>query len=84
MKKKEFSIILKELRYKKGISQEKLAKDLNMTRRAYSSYECGECEPSIETLILMAEYFNKPLDILLGRYIDNTVDENEIKLRKCG
>ena len=64
---KQISKNLKTERKKIGISQEELAKELNMTRRAYSSYEYGECEPSIDTLILLANRFKITIDELVGR-----------------
>lgn len=60
--------VLRQLRKEKNISQEKIAKDLNLSQRAYSNYETGSREPSLDTLISMAEYHNVSLDILLGRY----------------
>ena len=42
---------LKELRKKKGISQLRLATDLNTTQNTISRYETGEREPGIGELI---------------------------------
>lgn len=60
--------VLKELRTERQETQTQVAKALNISQRAYSNYEKGDREPSIETLINMAEYYNVPLDILVGRY----------------
>lgn len=66
--KSSLNTVLKKLRKEKGISQEEIAKDLNISQRAYSYYETGEREPSIELIIDMAEYFQIPIDLLVGRY----------------
>ena len=58
---------LKELRKKKGISQLRLATELNTTQNTISRYETGEREPGIAELIKIADYFNVSVDYLLGR-----------------
>ena len=58
---------LKELRKKKGISQLRLATDLNTTQNTISRYETGEREPGIDELIMIADYFNVSVDYLIGR-----------------
>lgn len=58
---------LKELRKKKGISQLRLATDLNTTQNTISRYETGEREPGIDELIKIADYFNISVDYLVGR-----------------
>ena len=58
---------LKELRKEKGISQLKLAMELNTNQNTISRYETGEREPGINELIGIADYFNVSVDYLLGR-----------------
>ena len=58
---------LKELRKSRGISQLKLAIDLNMNQNSISRYETGEREADYATLILFADYFDVSGDYLLGR-----------------
>lgn len=58
---------LKELRKSRGISQLKLAIDLNMNQNSISHYENGEREADYATLILFADYFDVSVDYLLGR-----------------
>ena len=57
----------KELRVKKGISQQKLALDLSMNQNTISRYETGVREADYATLIKFADYFNVSIDYLLGR-----------------
>ena len=60
-----FSKNLKHLRKKRHkLTQEKLARDLNLTRSVISSYEDGRAEPSIATLNNISEYFDISVDHL--------------------
>ena len=61
---------LKELRKKKGISQLRLATELNTTQNTISRYKTGEREPGIAELIKIADYFNVSVDYLLERTND--------------
>lgn len=63
-----FHIVLKELRKDSKKTQTQLAEELNITQRTYSNYETGTREPSIDTLINIADYYKISLDILTGRY----------------
>lgn len=58
---------LKELRVAKGISQLKLAMDLNTSQNTISRYETGDREPGIHELIQIADYFHVSVDYLLER-----------------
>ena len=70
---------LKEIRKSKGISQIKLAIDLNTSQNTISRYETGEREPGIAELIKIADYFNISIDYLLERTDDPNL-YNEKKL----
>ncbi len=61
---------LRELRKKRGISQLKLAMDLNMNQNSVSRYESGAREADYKTLIALADYFNVSIDYLLERTED--------------
>ena len=61
---------LREIRKARGISQLKLALDLNTNQNTISRYETGEREPGIVELIKIADYFNVSLDYLLERTDD--------------
>lgn len=58
---------LKQLREKKGISQLKLAMDLDMNQNSISRYETGVRQADYNTLIKFADYFNVSIDYLLER-----------------
>lgn len=64
---------LREIRKSKGISQMKLALDLNTSQNTISRYETGEREPGLDELIKIADYFNISIDYLLGRSNDPTL-----------
>lgn len=58
---------IKELRKAKGVSQLKMAMDLNTSQNTISRYETGEREPGIADLIKLADYFKVSVDYLIGR-----------------
>ena len=58
---------LKQLRIKKNIKQQDLAKALNVTKQSVSNWENGKRLPNIEILILLADFYNCYLDYLVGR-----------------
>ena len=58
---------LKELRKEKNCTSKDLGKHLNFGGSAISNYESGRNEPSIDTLIKIAEYFDVSIDYLVGR-----------------
>ena len=63
---------LRELREEKGISQLKLAMDLNMNQNSISRYENEQREADYNTLIRFADYFDVSIDYLLGRTENKT------------
>lgn len=58
--------IILELRKKKGLSQDKLAEKVMVTRQAVSRWENGETVPNTETLKLLSKEFNVTINTLLG------------------
>lgn len=57
---------LKYLREQKGVTQEDMAGLLgNIGQRAVSKWERGTSEPSLDTIIQLAEYFSVTLDDLV-------------------
>lgn len=71
-----FGQILKSIRNEKNITQEELAKVLNLKRTSISGYETGRKEPDFGTLAKIADYFGVSIDFLLGRSnVKYTMDE---------
>ncbi len=62
----DFAGILRELRLKEGISQEKLAEKIGYSKYIISKLETQRLEPSIRDLINIAQYFGISVDRLLG------------------
>ena len=65
--KKVVGMRLKELREQRGISQLKMAMDLNMNQNSISRYENGVREADYATLLRFADYFSVSLDYLFER-----------------
>ncbi len=58
---------LKRLRIAKGVSQEVVAKLLNISRQAYCRYENDQREISLDVLCILADYYDETTDAILGR-----------------
>ena len=63
---KIFAQRLKSLRKEIGLSQEVLAKKLNLYKSTIAKYETEKISPSIEMLIIFAKFFKVSTDYLLG------------------
>lgn len=63
-----FSERIKEERKRRKLTQGDIAKQLNITRSAYTLYETGKSQPYLETAIKIADIFQVSLDYLAGRY----------------
>jgi len=70
----EFSSTFKKMRRSKKITVETAAEKLGVTVRTLRGYEQGEFEPSLDTVIKAAEFFNCSVDELLGRENPNTIN----------
>lgn len=57
---------IKELRKEKGITQEQLAKALNVTRSAVALWEVDNTDPDIKNIIAIAKFFGVTTDCLFG------------------
>lgn len=66
---------LKALREEKGISQQKLAEKIKTNQQNIHRYEHGFYEPDIQTLKLLAGFFETSIDYLVG----NTNIRNKIE-----
>jgi transcriptional regulator with XRE-family HTH domain len=58
---------LKELRQKNNVTAKTVAEAVGILPDTYRSYETGRREPNLNTLVLIADYFNVTTDYLLGR-----------------
>lgn len=58
---------LRATRISRGYTLQKTADSLDISLRTYQNYEAGIREPNLALLSLMADFFNVPVDFLLGR-----------------
>ncbi len=58
---------LQELKIKKNILQKDIASSIDLPLRTYQRYERGEREPTTDTLIALADFFDVSIDYLVGR-----------------
>lgn len=57
---------IRDLREDSDLTQEKVAKVLNMSQQGYSKYETGENDIPTAILIALARYYGVSVDYLLG------------------
>jgi transcriptional regulator with XRE-family HTH domain len=62
----DFGMTLKKLRKKKRLSQEQVAKRLNLTKSSISGYENNVITPSIDTIRAFSMLYGTTSDYLLG------------------
>ena len=58
MGKKTLGLKLLELRQQHNLTQKQLCESLNLGRSTYSYFETGSRTPDIDTLLLIARYYN--------------------------
>lgn len=63
----QFAERLKQLREERGISQAAVGKALGVSRYAVYTYEKEKAAPTLEGLVILADYFDVTVDYLLGR-----------------
>lgn len=70
-----------KLRKQKGLSQEQLGEQVNVTRQTISNWELGETAPNPEQLKLLSKTLNVSIDALLDnkeeKLIDKQIDNKE-------
>ena len=62
-----FNKRLREMRMKRGFTQQNMADAINVALRSYQCYESGTRTPSFDLLIQIADKLNISTDYLLGR-----------------
>ena len=65
-----FSERLLLLRKSNGLTQKKLATEMNLSELAIQNYESQRRKPAFDVLIALADYFDVSLDYLVGRSDD--------------
>ena len=62
-----FAEHLLQLRKSKGLKQTELAEKIGISWRTYQTYERGEREPTLSTLVALADFYDLSLDELVCR-----------------
>ena len=57
---------LKEIRQEKGLTLDEIQNKTGIKRGTYNNYENSVTEPKLETWQKLADFFNVPVDYLLG------------------
>lgn len=72
---------LKQLRTLSGLTQEKVASDLNISQSTLASYETDYRTPKVDIMGSLADYYNVPIEFLLGtgpyKYWDELLKNKE-------
>lgn len=61
-----FSIIFKDLRCSAGLTQQEIARSLDVSQSTITMWENGKRRPDLEMLESIADYFNVDLNYLTG------------------
>ena len=61
----KFNEKLLSIRKKKGLSQEQLGMDLQVSRQTISKWEAGQSYPDFQRLVMLSDYFDMTLDELV-------------------
>ena len=73
----QFKDNLYRIRKEKGLSQERLAEEIGVSRQAVSRWETGDAQPELSKLISLAEVLQVSLDEICGRTGENSDGEAE-------
>lgn len=72
---------IQDLRIGKGLTQERLADMLEVSRQSVSKWELGQAVPDVDKIIRMSELFHVSTDTILVRNTDERVaDQNPLHL----
>lgn len=71
---------IKESRKKAGLSQEKVAELIGVSRQAVAKWEAGQSAPNTENLIRLAEIFEVAVDMLIQ---EKHAEKEEQKREQC-
>ena len=72
---------IQELRIEKGLTQERLAELMDVSRQSVSKWELGQAIPDVEKIIRMSELFHVSTDTILLRSTNEvSVNQNPLHL----
>lgn len=80
----KFSERLKLLRAEANLSQSELAKVIGISKSSINMYERGEREPGLDTIEIMAHYFNVDMNYIIGtsdiKLSDSSLDNEFLQI----
>lgn len=79
----KFQDKLQVLRKEKGMSQEKLADKIGISRQAVAKWEVGQSYPEVDKLIMLSDLFRISIDKLVKDYDDENCSYEYIKEQHC-
>lgn len=84
----DFGIVLRELRKKKKLTQEKLAEKLDVTAGTISKYESNQVYPPFETMRSLAVILDVSMDELCGTSQNDVIStcglsDEQVRIVKC-
>lgn len=68
---------LKEIRLKKGLTQQQVANELGIKPTTYSGYETGYSKPDIDKLIQLSDFLEVTIDYLVGHTSEMIIEEDK-------
>lgn len=66
MYRESFPSKIKKAREETGFTQREVAAEVKLPQSTIAKYETGNLEPSLETLGILADFYNVSVDWLLG------------------
>ena len=78
----KFNEKLLSIRKKKGLSQEQLGMELQVSRQTISKWEAGQSYPDFQRLVMLSDYFDMTLDELVKDIDVQDVREKSLPMRK--
>lgn len=75
---------IRECRNDMGLSQNALAKELNVSQQTISGWEAGKSIPDMPMLITLCNFFGREVDSLLGQINDYKTHDNKWICEKTG
>lgn len=76
-----FNKRLREMRMKRGFTQQNMADILGISLNAYQKYEQAERSPSLECLVSIADILDISIDYLLCR--DSFIHSHAVSFDEC-
>ena len=78
----KFNEKLLKLRKEKGLSQEELGMEMQVSRQTVSKWEAGQSYPDFTRLVMLSDFFNMTLDELVKDIDVQEVSENSLTNEK--